>query len=402
MYSLTISSPLQYPGQTPARTTYLDLAPDMATCVVTTADPGGFATLDMQFQRGIFGAGAEFAALEAPHDIGAFHHVELRVGQRLLHAGRMMAIDFNDSGNISGFESVGYGIAAIADNFIESVEQSKKTGGTIVREVLQQYAPLLRLGPSFIDPGTLHSKSEYHALFPTDVINALIREGGAAFSGVVTNAGGAGGDVSNGSWVWLVYEDQIVQFYPRLPPANTPIDPVNYAINFDHRVQWHEDYRNLVGEVAVRYTNLDGNSVTTLSPRFTNPTFKRRYGFMRSAVLEGGKMRSASAEQYAQTYLANRAEPGYAVAIERAQQQGMSRPYGGVEIYPWLPRSGEWLTVGDKQPVPLIHTQYDFAGEVATYECGAPLPGGSNLMRTMTRVMGHVLRGTSAITGARV
>lgn len=383
-----------------------DINPEVTSLEVTTVNPGGYGALNVGMQAFLTdGPGPDYTRMETPAWLPPRAHVELYAGSFPVFEGAVMVVNKNSSGRADGFIAEGYGITSVNDNFIESVEVTPKTSGVILAEALRDAATLLRIGPTYVDPGVLHLKSEFHAMFPGDVINQIIREGGAAYSGVVSNAGGASGDVSNGVWDFLVYEGRQVVFRPRIPPAGTPDDPIPYHVPYDDRItSWVEDYHKLVGQVAIRYKLASG--ATTLTPRVpgfgTAPyqAFKDQFGFMRAAVVEGGTMTDAGATTFAGTFLAQRSQPSYAVRLVRAQQQGMEQT-GGPDIPPYLVRAGEWVSIGDQLPLPIVQTTYDAFSEVLTVDCGDALPHGLVDLRTLHRVASHVIRGTNPVTGAR-
>lgn len=412
LFHLRLCQPLDPddPWAVPVPITYVDINPDVTALEWTTVNPGGYGALNVGMQPFLTdGAqGPDYVRLEQPAYLPPRAHVQLYAGAHLVFEGAVMAVNKNSSGQADGFIAEGYGLVATNDNYIESYEITPKTSGVILAEALFDAAPLLRIGPAYVDPGVLHQKSEFHALYPADIINQIVREGGAAYAGIVSNAGGASGDVSNGVWDFLVYEGRLVTFQPRLPPAGTPTDPIDYRITFDDRVtSWVEDYHKLCGQVGVRYTNLaGGGGATALTPRYPAlgdalyTRFKSIYGFMRAAVIEGGAMQPASATTFAQTFIAERAQPSYAVRVVRAQQQGMER-VGMPDMPPYLVRAGEWVAIGDQDPLPIVQTSYDAFTATGTYDLGDSLPHGLVDNRTLHRIAAHVVRGTNPTTGAR-
>ncbi len=165
-------------------------------------------------------------------------------------------------------------------------------------------------------------------------------------------------------------------------------------------MQWHEDYSKLVGKVVIRYTDLDGPGATTISPAIVDPAFVSKYGFLRGAVVEGGQMRANAAETFAQSFLATRANPAYAVRVLRTQRQGLRQP-GGTDVDPWRVRAGQWIQIGDQPFLPIMQTQFDCSAQTLQLDCGEPLPHGSNLMRALHRVTNAVLKGINPTTGTR-
>lgn len=407
MFNLAIFQPLQV-GKPLEPIIDIDLNPDIAECTFSTVNPGGYGTLDLRLQMYVQGQGPEFRGLPQPLNLVPFAHVELRNGQYVAFEGRVMGIDRNNAGLYSGFQAMGYGLEALGDQYIISGETGKKTSGAIIQDVISDAAPLLVIDPNnpamWQDPGLYHAKSEYTALYPQDVVNAVIREGGKLFAGITTTAGGLGSSASAAAWDWLVYEGRRVKFTPRLPPAGTPDDPYDWWAPFDSRVQWHEDYHSMVGRVSIRFQNLDeAGSGENISPPAIDTDFEGRYKIVRSAIIEGGQMRGPSALTFAQTYLANQNTPAIAVNVMRAQLQSLQIPaYGGSDVLgPWHVRAGDWLQIGQEPALPIISTQFDMMSEVLNIECGQPLKRGSLLVHTLTRVADHVIRHTNPITGAR-
>ena len=103
---------------------------------------------------------------------------------------------------------------------------------------------------------------------------------------------------------------------------------------------------------------------------------------------------------YGQTYLALNSIPKQQVSISRERLRGMETP-GGIDVSPWEVRSGQWVQIGARDALPIIRTQYDVFAGTLSCEAGQPVRSAENLVQSLMRVAGHVVRGSNAATGAR-
>lgn len=383
MFHLAIYKPLPNGGPGSPLTT-VDISPDITGLRWSTSLPGGFADMEVGLRRNSGGA-SMYTGLVQPLDIAPFAHVQLWYGSFLCFEGRVMRI-VRPGGEIRGFSAMGYGITGLTDDFYISQDTTLKSSGFIASEVIATRCPLLVTGPNFQDPGVLHARGEYDGYAPADIINAFVSEGG--YDGTV--------------WDYYVYERREINLLPRLPPAGPPTDPPDYLIPFDERVEWSEDYTALYGQVAVRYTNLDGiaENITPRVPPTQNTAFATVYGLSRATIVEGGKLHSGAALSFGNSYLGLKQVPAYSVQVTRQNLRGLEVP-GGVDAPPWTVRSGKWVGIGDQPFLPIIHTEYDASAQSLVVEAGSPLPSGSNLVRGISKVSNHVVRGTNPNTGAR-
>ena len=418
IYTVTIFQPLQ-PGQSRgAPTCMLDLDSDIVSLVFTTANPGGYGSLEVGLRRSYDGA---YVGLPQPVDIVPFAHIELTAGSRHLFEGRVVGLDKSAGGHASGIVAQGYGICGLTDDYVESYDQTRRSSGVLLREIMGERAPLVRVGVQYIDPGVMHAKAEFHGMSPSEVLHQISREGGGATAGIGGHSG-----IESGVWDWLVYEDRIARFTPRIPPAGTAADPYAYLVPFDGRLAWHEDYEGLYGQVGVRYSDLDAGGPPVLGTRYTDPTYQQRYGIQRAEAVNAGQLRPSAAASYGQTRLAGRAVASYAMALIREGGAGLETP-GGTDVAPWLVRSGEWVKAGDQVPLPILHTRYDAMSGTLEAEAGAPLPAvlahsaqsqrqvsgghigpssvvyhGHGTQPARTRaITAHLVRGTNPSTGSR-
>jgi hypothetical protein len=377
MFSLMLYQPLSGIGDLNPTST-LDLSPDATSIRWSTALPGGFADLEIGLERGLSYGSSEFTDVAAPIDIVPFAHVQLWYGSFLCFEGRIMRI-VRPGGVARGFSAIGYGLSALTDDFYQSISPQLTTAGAILRDIFSTRAPLIKVGPGVQDPGTAHAPNEFDGMTPADVLNQLLSEGGAQQT----------------VWDFTVYEGRVANFFPRTYPF-TP----DYAIPLDSRVSWSEDYTQLFGQVAIRFSDLVGTGTLT-TPRVTDPSFKERFGLVRAAIIDGGKLRDSTAVNFANNYLNTTTnQPAFSAQVTRSQLQGLATP-GGIDMPPWLARAGQWLQVGAQPALPIIHTEYDAMSQTLTLEAGNPAPTGATMVRGLRKIGEHVRRGTNPNTGAR-
>ena len=239
-FSLLLTTPL-LPGTTSGRIMGYDLNADVTGLTYSTALPGGYENLEVTLQRTMRTEGVELVDLEDPVDVTHFAHVQLWIGAFRAFEGRVVRIS-RAGGAVSGFGVRGYGLEALTDDVCTSQDATPRSAGALLAATITQRAPLLTIGPNFVDTGVLHAPTEFTGRAPTDMMQQFLSEGG-----------------NDGSqWDYWVYEDQVVNFAPRQTP-----DVPDYLIPFDDQVTWDEDAITLTGGVVVTYTPLDASSGST-------------------------------------------------------------------------------------------------------------------------------------------
>jgi hypothetical protein len=340
LFSLNLYAPLPAHGLQHS----LDINPDITSLKFTTG-PGGFQALNVGLRDpDVWDVrGAEYGYLPRPIEIQGLSHVTLTIGGYTCFEGRLLIPARPASGEIRGFSATGYGIHAVKDNWYTGTSSTLQSAGSLLQAVLVQAAPLLQVNPyTFGDTNIMHAPTEVDGFFPAQVIAQFSTEG-------------TGSGVAAIPYDWAVWENRLASWQARSVPQQ-----VQYQMGFDDSVpQWDEDYTDLYGSVAVRYTVFPAANppVIATTPLGSNPATVGLYGISRSTLLQGGTVTAVAATQFRDTQLAYLSTPRVAGAIRRIGR-GLPRP-GGSEADPWLPRFGEWVQVGDQPPAMIVGTSYD-------------------------------------------
>lgn len=326
----------------------IDVDPQVTDIAYQTG-PGGFTVMSVGMVPGF---NRPFAGtLDPPQLIPPFADCTLYTGVRPLFRGWAVEFDDDDPVMSTGVVVEGYGTgAAMENNWNRSTSTATSTSGAVLESILISGAPHLRIGKGddWQNPGVSHTLNDFYKMTPGEVVDQLTQEG--ALDGSIVD--------------FYVYEDLIARLIKRI----TPTQP-EYRIPFDRRVRRNRNYRGAYGAATVEF----GTSSFTLTVESYNEQFEREFGIQRFAFLPVGGLTSGSATSFRDTRLANAAGPAVAFTINRTDGEGMERWDGGVQPYE-LVRAGEWVGVGDAEPLPIVATTVDLTGRTLTVEVGAPSP----------------------------
>ncbi len=258
-------------------------------------------------------------------------------------------------GELRSFEAVGYGICGLTDAWYTNTSGVAISMLTFLRDVLGNAATLIGLSSDpneVIDSGVLYTPLTYWGKQPSTIIDALAKHGM-----------GSATVVDNAPYDWQVYEGRIATFPPRVAPLRVEQCPPGtfgptYHIDFDKDdIDWDPDYSDIASAVLVKYAN--GTPPVATSVTSSNRAVFDTYGIIRSVPLEGGTLSDPQAAQLALTYLALHSQPLVSVTIRRHGGKGLRRADGS-ETPPQNVRAGEWVQVGDQEPVILLSTAYNW------------------------------------------
>lgn len=323
----------------------LDIPP-MTALSWQTQLPGGFSDAKI----GLTGREHQrvYAYLPIPVDAPLFGHVEIQADGTRVYEGRIEERD-RPGGDIRGLSATGYGFAAVSDDYYESDDQTMVTSATALLEVLRAAAPLVRIG-AIDDPGVLHALSDFDGMTPGQVIDQLIKEGGE---------GGI-------PWDYLVYEQRLLSFLARIPPAQP-----DYSLPIDETVQLRESVRDSYSTAKLRFGSGNDEQVT---PELSRSQFTNRHGFERRKLLSGSSPSLAVATQFVETWLTEHSQPEISATVKRDQWRGLEMLGGDLQPQ-WLVRAGQWLLLGDYGPLVIERTSFDGMKGTLSLELGKPLRG---------------------------
>ncbi len=366
-----------------SRIDWMQIDPSLTNIVFTTSAPGGFNSLDVTVpQQGYLRPHENPMYPFMPTGVRSrdFAHVRLLAGQHIVWEGRIERSD-GPGEDVRTFTAKGYGVSAIADQPVFTDDTTPQTGGAIIRRAIKIAAPYLKIAPGdlFQDPGVLHDPTEFNTKTAAQVVDQIMKEGGAA----------------NCLYDLLVWENGTVTYVPRTPPAIS-----DYNIPYDDTTcQIVRDCSNMASLVDVRYTDINDGKTKQLSQPPQNTEFIDKVGIRKTVLVNGGNMSTASALSFAQTELLIRSTPTISATIKRSFDQGLQSQMG--EVPPWIVRSGQWITTAGMQLI-IVRTEFNASTGEFTIEAGSKTPGIMQIFDELRRVSSHVGRLSSPITGATI
>lgn len=295
-------------------------------------------------------AAPQFGYLPHPVTVSALGHMEIRDNgaSRVVWAGRITGLK-RVGGEVRGIIGTGYGVSALLDGYYTSTDTTTNiTSGALLKAVLQSAAPVIKpsAAPAFwTDPGV--------NMHPADVSQTQVSQ-------IVDQISKAGSSTPAAIFDFLVYENQVATFLPRIQPTSP-----QYLIDHDTEItQWDEDYSNAVSNVIARYTPSGGSATLTAPSTVGATAFVTRYGFSRTALVDVGTCTAAQATAWRDAYASLHTVPEIAVEVRRVYPRGMETPGGGSWPASQV-RAGQWVQVGDPAatgnpgPMLIIQTTYD-------------------------------------------
>lgn len=322
----------------------IDVNPRVTAVEFETEIPGGFGPCQIGLLAPDADRPALYPYLPEPVDIGDKGHVEVEIGGHLVHEGVVQRV----SANRRGFESLGYGRAALQWGGLDNPGNGTATSRALVLEALRA-VPWLAVG-QIEETGVVHQWSEFWYQSAAEVIDALGEQGG--------------GDPAT-PWLYTVYEDRLVRFVAKLAPA-----VADYRLSYDPArmdVEW--DYSEVVDAVRMRYRGVDG--VERLTPWLYRIDVDPNGTYLRRATLNASADSAGIALQLLATYLAERSAPRLSGSIKLGPDDGLAQP-GGAQRAGWLARAGEWVEMEGFGMVPIMRTKADMASGSAELELAEP------------------------------
>lgn len=258
-------------------------------------------------------------------------HVVIKAGSATVFEGQVLK-EKRVRGEPVGFTASGYA-SALKERFFSSADTTPSTSGAALQTIIQSLYPFLRIGNShqYQDPGVTHSLSEFDGMRASQVADQIGHEGGTD------------GNV----WDVRIWDNQTVHLLPRLKPA-VPDFVVPYRMIDDETI----DYEAYITRNSVTYDNA-GTTTTTSSK--VNAADEDTLNRIIDIVIDGGKLTSAAAAQFRDTYHAyyNQALKAVSLTLNmrtpqlgRIVERGLPLYLGG-ERPAWLVRAGEWIQPGD-------------------------------------------------------
>jgi hypothetical protein len=313
--------------------------------------------------------GRWIAYLPTPVEAPIGGHMQIFASGTLVHEGRI-AGRRRDSGVVVGIPSMGYGNAAMRDDWYRGGGSPSTPGHTLAIDVLRTLASTLTIGDDFVGPTTPYDASEFIGRYPIEIIEQM----------------GRGGDDGT-PWLFTVY-NRVASWFPEIEPT-TP----------DYRIGWRgvksdEDDSEVYGAASLDVDLPDG----------TRQTITRTYpgGNARHAHLDAAASSLSAAQTFLDTWLAQHQTPVVSMSFERDKDHWLERADGG-RTPPWQIRAGATVQVGDEAARYITKVTYTAKDYRAQIQVGPPP------RRTLARVVsdalalyGAVKSGSDLLTAAHV
>lgn len=382
-FHLHLFGPLERPGDALA----IDLNPDITMMRWASARPGGYTTLEVGLDPD-----GSLSQMWLPRSIAAqpFQHVEIYAGRDLCWYGQIIVPNRGPGGEIVAFSAQGYGISATSDDFYTGTDTTTETtGGALLETILGLCAPNIQIA-QFVDNGTQHFANDFYEMYPSDVINQLLREGGGA---------------GNYPWDWLVFAGAFggamtlpaASFVPRIPPAQA-----DYWLPWAAVTDWKEDASALYSAIAVDYTTPKAGSdpgTRKLSATTTTEDVVNQYGRVRRKLVKGSTMTDSVAAQYQETARLRASVPDVQASLTLSGDDLLNA--GGLAMPLYLARCDQWVQIGDwPVPLPIIQTQYDAFTDSLQLTLNSYPSGLLTTLLETQAVAASTVRNTNPVTGA--
>ncbi len=376
--SVAIYPPIGHPRHG-SRMDWEDINPYLTAARWSTAMPMGWHSFEVGIEREDIRYHEPLARPYLPRELRwmPFAHVSVKLGSATVFEGRMGPIQ-RVGGRVGAFTVNGYGKDAIRDDYYRSTDTTDTTTGVIIREMVADVAPQLRIAPEgwFDDPLVTHDRAEFHFLFLEDVLEQLVAEG----------------DGYGNLMDWWVYEHQQLAVKARVAPERP-----HYQLPFDHRVvSWNEDPTQMAGAVA--HERLSSGTATKSTTEEVSTRFVETYGFQRSTILKLGEITDAAALEFRKTYLNVHSRPIASCQIEIGPDDVLTGP-GGRVVPAWKARAGEWVQVGNEPMQMIVGTEYDATSRVLRILAGEQPPNWSTMLARLERDRLKMRRGINGWGG---
>jgi hypothetical protein len=377
----------------------LDLVTEIAGLEWTTQLPGGFGTaritLSLPQMRRRFPNRAGYDFLRPFGDVTI---TAPRGAIATVFRGRIMGIVYTGVWPTT-VNVVGYGVTGLTDQPYLGSSATIGTAGSVITDVLAHYCPTLSIG-TIVDTGVSHAPAEYQWMMPSQVIDALTKEGGIPASGAAAAL-----------WDFVAYRPSqsgalLADFLPRLAPQQPP-----YLIPVDDDLVWEDDFTEAYGGANARYT--PAASIATISTPAISTLFTNTFGITRTVIFEAGNTTAAAANQLADAYLTFRQLGMPKITVSRGGGRGLEL-FGGSERPAYLVRAGEWAAIGEPTNLPTVQaslargpyicvqTHYDAKSDVATFTFNESPRDEIGFLFDIYKVSRHQIRLTAPSSGARI
>lgn len=317
------------------RLDHIDLNPDLTGLSWTSTAPGGFA----RFQAGHNNYERPLADPLIPRllHMQDFARIEVTDGALTLWEGRTEDRDEAPKDRRT-LVAAGWGYSAIHDMPYFSDSSTASTSGVVLKSVIANAAPFIRpaSGDLYIDPLVEHAPDEFDAWYPSQVLDQITKEG----------------DDDGNLMDWFVWESRTLWLKPRVAPATA-----DYYLPFDRRYvsDWKRHVKDRRGIVWVDHTV---SGIATRTGAVTAAGFTDEIGFQRGRVLKVGEMPVSVATRLAQTFLAFNSRERYTGVVTIGPDDVLIGA-GGRPVPAYMARAGQWVQVGDYDPLMIVVQDYN-------------------------------------------
>jgi hypothetical protein len=334
----------------------------ITNCQVSDAIPGGYGGLSLGYQ--VFLTDNVSGFLGTPIDFVDLGHVQVFETDEkgwCVFEGRVQDMDSPTGRKATAITATGYGAGAMAATtdmwYYAPPYDGEPTigGGQLLREVITQSAPLLRVGDSaaFYEPGGAYKRSGQNGRYPNQTIDEIVKAG----------------DVNNNQVVFAVYEHRMVQLYPNIPPTDAGRAIADYYVPMDRtHITVRRASDKMVGVVAVQFADPSSgtSAFTTLSAEEYQVDFMLAHGgLLRGMLVPSSSWPQQQAEFFRDTYLQRYREPLISATVNLTNTwQAYDRMGGTIPYY--QVRSGSWIQIADAPPLIVTSTRKDLMKETCS------------------------------------
>ncbi len=398
-FKLTIYDPL-IGHETPRQSSSIDLNPDIESLTVTKTLGQGFEAIVAGYDKFIHFPNEmtprHFRALQQPQYMKPFSHIVLTERDGVVAEARLQ-LAYRPAGRVNQFQAQGYGSTGLLDGVVRSEDKTTMyRSGELLSLVLRGQAPTIRIptSPTFWqEPGVPMTLGQFDLLYPSEIKDQIVKAG----------------DSQGNLLSFLVLQDRTATLLPLVPPARP-----DYIVDWDDTVTYQDLYDQTYGALYLQYTG-------GVSPEFKQASgdsvqyferladFKAKYGFMRTAHIQGGQMTDSQAQAFGQSWLKASAVGVVAAGLALGGQfygdvQGLRLAAGGTRAT-WFVNPGEWVQIGDDDDapiLPIIRISQDCNSLAFTAQLGVPSVDWTNAVFNLRASSRSFRQLRSSDTGAKV